>query len=241
MAQRRDLRSALRLSLLGAVLCGPVQAAAADLADIPFWKLSQGWWQSENTYFSPTMDYNIRSYNSLIHIEVKGRRVVETEYKFYAPSALATKHGAGQARPGEGVEMVTVITYDQTDDKGSVRQSGQVPATDTGGGRGETVIRVLNEDTAQRVVRDPAQAADTYRMLYSLPTPDKRYITNYGLNGEPVNGSGTGELRGYSIFNGSRVKDADFEAARAELRKKNNVHAIVTAGADNKPVAKRLD
>lgn len=240
MAQRRDLHSALRLLALGTVLCGPVQAAAADLADIPFWKLSQGWWKSENTYFSPTLDYNIRSYNSLVHIELKGRRVVETEYKFYAPSKLAMQHGAGQAKEGEGVEMVTVVTYEQIDDRGSVRQVAAEPQTDNNG-HGETVLRVLNEDTAQRVVRDPAEPADTYRMLFSLPTPDKRYIANYGLHGKPVDGVGVGELRGFSTFNGTRVKDSDFEAARAALRKKNNVHAIVTAGADRKPVAKRLD
>lgn len=239
MAQRRTRYSALGLIALAAVLCGPAPAAAAGLGDIPFWKLSQGWWRSENTYFSPTLDYNIRSYNSLVHIELQGRKVVETEYKFYAPSKLAMSHGAGQAREGEGVEVVTVTTYEQVDDHGAVRQTGSEPHADAG--HADTVIRVLNEDTAQRVVRDPAEAADTYRMLYSLPTPNKRYIANYGLNGKPVNGAGVGELRGFSTFNGTRVKDSDFAAARAELRKKNNVHAIVTSGPDHKPVARRLD
>ena len=51
-------------------LAAPATAAEKNLTDFPFWKASAGWWQSENTYFDGALNYNIRSYNSLVHVEI---------------------------------------------------------------------------------------------------------------------------------------------------------------------------
>ncbi len=227
----------IRALVLAAALAAP--ASAADLAAIPFWKTSAGWWQSDNTYFAPNLDYNIRLYNSLVHIEVAGRKVTETEYKFYAPSKLAMSHGDGKTKEGEGTEVITVITYDQTDEAGTVRQASASPGTPSGDAG--TTITVLNADTAQRVSREPGATTDLYRMLISQPTPDKRYIANYGIVAKATKDAELGSLRGYSTFFGTRIDAKDFADRRAQLRAKNNVHAVVAAGPDGKPVAKRLD
>ena len=75
--------------------------------------------------------------------------------------------------------MITVITYEKADNVGTVRQGRTVGATPSG--EAATTIRILNADTAQRVSREPGATTDLYRMLISMPTPDKRYIANYGI------------------------------------------------------------
>ncbi len=222
----------IRVVVLAALLAA--RASAADLAAIPFWKTSAGWWQSDNTYFAPNLDYNIRLYNSLVHIEVNGGKVVETEYKFYAPSKLATQHGDGKTKEGEGTEVITVNTYEQADEAGTVRPVAAA-------GEATTTITVLNADTAQLVRREAGAPTDLYRMLISLPTPDKRYIANYGIVTKATKDAAVGDLRGYSTFFATRIAAKDFETRRALLRAKNNVHAVVAAGPDGKPVAKRLE
>lgn len=220
------------------LLAGPAAGQAAGLADTPFWKTSAGWWVSDNTYFSPAMDYNIRAYNSIVHIAVEGGRVRETEYKFYAPSKLAVGAGKGRVSDQEGIEMVTVSLAEQAGEGGAVRYvptaGGPPPAA---GSR----VDVLGPADAVRVVPGPG-AVDEYRMYVSLPTPDRRYIANYGIVSHSADGKTVvGDLRGFSVFRARRIQAADFARLRRELRERNKVAAIVTTGADGKPVVERLD
>lgn len=201
------------------------------LADFPFWQANAGWWRSDNTYFDKDMNYNIRSYNSVIHIELDGRTFRETEYKTYAPSKLATARGAGKISDGEGIEAVTVTTGELVDDQGTVQITRMQPPLP---GVSLTTIGILDNTTGARVTRDPESGMDAYRMLISLPTRDKRYIANYGLV------SRTGELRGFSIFRGTRIAASEAAEWREKYRSLNNVAAVITAGEDGKPVVQRL-
>lgn len=213
--------------------------SAGSLADIPFWARSVGWWQSDNTYLDGAMNYNERAYNSIVEIALDGRQVRETEYKFYAPGKLATGYGQGRTTAQEGVEVVTTTIAEQVDAAGTVRVTRVAPQM---GDNGDMVVTILNRDTALRTVAGAPGGVDSYRMFITLPAPDKRYIANFGIvskagdeHGEP------GDLRGFSVFRGTRFAPAEFARRRTELRQRNAVHAIVVAGPDGKPKVTRLD
>lgn len=233
-----------RLLLVAAVLC-PLSAVANDLADHAYWQRMAGWWRAENTYMDGALNYNIRSYNSLIHVELDGRTYRETEIKFYAPSKLAMGTARGQISDEEGVETVTVFTGELVDDAGTVKLTGTVPA---GPAEGDTNIKVLSPDTGVRVTPNPKTGTDTYRMFIFAPTPDKRYRSNFGLVSDKT-GAGAanaapdaklGDLRGFSLFREDRISPADVEKWRAQFRAQNKVAAIVEAGPDGKPTVRRL-
>ena len=216
------------------------------LADFSFWRANAGWWRSDNTYFDHDLNYNIRSYNSVIHIELDGRTYRETEYKFYAPSKLALGYGAGKTAADEGVETVTVSTGKLVDEGGTVHLMESKPAMP---GTALTETRILNNDTGMRVTSDPATGFDAYRMVITMPTPDKRYVANFGLVSGTI-GPGaanaapdavTGDLRGFSLFRADRIAEADVQKWRDEFRVRNKVAAIVEAGPDGKPTVRRLD
>ena len=210
-----------------------------DLAHFPFWQTSAGWWRSENTYFDQDLDYKIRSYNSVIHIELDGRRLRETEYKSYAPSKLATALGGGVIAADEGIEAITVTTGELVDDRGTVHITGSRPALP---GTSTTVIRVLDNRTAARITADPETGLDAYQMLITLPTPDRRYVANYGLVSAAA-GTGparAGDLRGFSLFRGRRIAADEAFVWRERFREKNRVAAITEAGDNGAPVVRRL-
>lgn len=214
-------------------------AVARDLDEIPFWRANEGWWVSENTYFAPSLDYNVRNYSSLVRIEVDARRVVETEYKFWPPGRMAAQAGRGLSREGEGVEQVTVKTFERTDDEGTARLISMEPAMALPGK--VTTVRVTGADTAQQIVRDPSEPFDHYRMFISMPTPERRYLISYGLVSVAGAGAEPGSLRGLSTFHGRRIQQSDFERLRADMRRKYAVRVIVTAGPDHRPKPQRLD
>jgi hypothetical protein len=220
-------------------------AAQSNLAAQPYWKLMEGWWRAENTYMDGDLNYNIRSYNALIHVELDGRTYRETEYKFYAPSKLAQTYGRGQTTAEEGIETVSVITGELVDDLGTVKLTGSRPP---GLGDEGTVMKVLSPDTGVRVTANPKTGTDTYRMFIFAPTSDKRYRSNFGLVSD-TQGSGAanalagakmGDLRGFSLFREDRIAASDMERWRAEFRTRNKVAAIVEPGADGKAVVRRL-
>jgi len=209
-------------------------AADKQLSDFLFWRATSGWWRAENTYMDKDLNYNIRSYNSVIHVEIDGRTLRETEIKSYAPSKLAMGAGRGKTTAEEGVEVVTVSTGTLVDDAGTVK-------LDDGEG---TEIRILTADTAVRVTPNPKTSVDTYRMYIVLPVPDKRYRTNFGIVSDTI-GSGAanaapdakfGDLRGFSLFREDRIADGDWQKWRGEFRVKNKVAAVSEKG-----VVTRLD
>ncbi|MDX2225051.1 MAG: hypothetical protein SFV21_20005 [Rhodospirillaceae bacterium] len=222
------------------------QAADKTLADVPFWRANAGWWRVDNTYFDRNLDYNIRSYNSVIHIEIDGRTYRETEIKSYAPSRLAHYYGRGLTTEAEGVETVTVTTGEMIDDAGTVRIAS---AASGPGGEGTTEIRVLSADTAVRVTHNAATGFDSYRMFITLPAPNKRHVANYGLVSD-TKGPGAanaapdarmGDLRGFSLFRGDRIAADEAESWRATFRARNLVKAVIEPGPDGKPAGRRID
>ncbi|MDX2142708.1 MAG: hypothetical protein SFV19_05095 [Rhodospirillaceae bacterium] len=223
-----------------AALLAPLAATAQDnLAQFPYWKLMSGWWRAENTYMDGDLNYNIRSYNSLIHVEIDGRNYRETEYKFYAPSKLAMLNGRGQITENEGIETVSVLTGTLIDTQGTVKLAGH----------DGTIMQVLNADTGTRITPNAATGVDTYRLLIFAPTADKRYRTNFGIVSDTA-GSGAanalpgakfGDLRGFSLFREDRIAAEDVDRWRGDFRAKNKVKAIVEPGSDGKPAVRRLD
>lgn len=214
--------------LASALIASSAQAADKQLSDFPFWKATAGWWRAENTYLDHDLNYNIRSYNSVIHVEIDGRKFRETEIKSYAPSKLATQMGKGKTTAEEGVEAVTVLTGELIDDQGTVRLEG----------RGGDEMQLLTPDTAVRVTPNDKTGVDTYRMYIFLPTPEKRYRSNFGLVSDTT-GSGAanaapgakmGDLRGFSLFREDRISDNEVEKWRAEFRTRNKVKAVIEGG-----------
>jgi hypothetical protein len=222
-----------------------VALAGETLADFPFWQRMAGWWRAENTYMDGTLDYNIRSYNSLVHVELDGRDYRETEYKFYAPSKLAQQIGQGRLGPDEGIETVTVVVGTLADAVGTVRQTGLTPSASADDG---TYLAVLNADTGVRVTPNAKTGVDTYRMLIFAPTPDKRYRANFGLVSDRTGpgaanalpGAKPGDLRGFSLFREDRIAAGEVDDWRARFRARNKVAAVVEAGPDGTPRVRRL-
>ena len=204
----------IRQLLFVVALLSPLSTAAqTTLADQPYWKLMSGWWRAENTYMDNELNYNIRSYNTLIHVELNGKSYKETEYKFYAPSKLALIYGKGQTTPDEGIETVSVLTGELIDEAGTVKITSTVPAGP--GAEEETTMKVLSPDTAVRVTPNSKTGTDSYRMYIFAPTPNKRYRSNFGLVSD-TKGSGAanaapdakmGDLRGFSLFREDRIAE----------------------------------
>lgn len=214
-------------------------AEELNLADVPFWKANAGWWASDNTYFDGELNYNIRSYNSIVHIEINGRSMLQTEHKFYPPGKMALNYGAQKISANDGIEVVTVMKAEQIDAAGSVQITQVVPQF---GDPLEATIRVLGPDTAVQIFSTSTNDVDSYRMFITLPAPDKRYIANFGLVSEvDREASAVGDLRGFSLFRGTRIKADNFEKKRSELRLINHVRAVLTADTNNKPLIRILN
>jgi len=234
----------VRACLVAAVLATCVtplvsaDSAEAKLEDILFWRTSAGFWVSDNTYFNQSLDYNIRSYNSIVQVELEGRSFRETEYKFYPPGKMATGYGAGQVMPDEGIEVVTVTEGEMADDRGSVSISSISPGF---GGQWINRIDVLTDDTAVRVTSHPGGSTDSYRMFITMPAADRRYVVNFGLVDKADGEAGQpGDLRGFSLFRGRRIGREAFEDTRERLRQINRVAALATADAEGRPQVQRL-
>lgn len=198
-----------------------------------------GWWRAENTYFDGALNYNVRSYSSLVHVELIGRRYRETEYKFYPPGKLAQQAGRGKLPTDDGIETVTVLEGDLVDASGRVQLAADA----------HTRIDIQSADTGVRVTANPATGLDTYRMYIFSPAPNKRYRSNFGLvsdqagagavNASP--GAEPGDLRGYSLFREDRIEPGDFETWRQRFRVRHQVRAIAEAGPDGRVQVRRLD
>jgi hypothetical protein len=251
-AVRCVLALTLALSSAAVPAAGPSTQPARALSDFAYWQRMAGWWRAENTYLDGKLDYKIRTYHSIVHIELDGARYRETEYKFYPPGPMARGYGQGQVREGEGVETVTVTTGDSIDDTGTVRVQQTLPVAsgEAAGSRAEdqTSIQVLGPDAAVRVTPNGSTGIDTYRMYIFSPTPERRYRSNFGIVSDrsgpgaanALPGAAPGDLRGYSLFRESRMAPAEFERWRAEFRTLNAVSAVVQSDAAGRARVSRL-
>ena len=215
--------------VLATMVAGVAQAEPA-LRDFPYWRTMEGWWLAENTYFDGALNYNVRSYSSLVQVELSGRRYRETEYKFYPPGKLAQQAGRGQLPADAGIETVTILEGELVDATGTVTVLGAP----------HTSMRMLSDDTGVRVTANPVSGVDTYRMFIFAVAPGKRYRSNFGIVSD-VQGAGAanalpgaalGDLRGYSLFREDRMAAAQFDEWRAKLRVRHGVRAVVEAGVD---------
>ena len=223
------------IALLALGVAGP--GAAGELGDVPFWQESRGCWVSESSYFKPDMDYNLKSYASILCVTLEAGVMRETEIKYYPAGPMASGYAGGALQPGEGVEVVNVTEGRQLDEAGRVRLVRAVPVF--GPDAEVTEIVPVSADTALRETRPAGAAHDSYRMIISMPAPDRRYRLNLGLvsagEGEQV----AGDLRGFSIFRERRVDEADVAALRALMRERFAVGVVVTADEAGKPVRQR--
>ncbi len=237
MVFRRILQGCFFLVLAGAV--APSAHAESGLADFPYWRGMAGWWRAENTYFDGALNYNVRSYSSLVYVELIGRRYRETEYKFYPPGKLAQQAGRGQLPKDDGIETVTVFEGDLVDSTGRVQLASDP----------NTRIDVQSSDTGVRVTTNPVTGIDTYRMYIFSPVPNKRYRSNFGLVSDRVGagaanalpGAEPGDLRGYSLFREDRIEAGEFESWRQRFRVRHHIRAIVEAGPEGGVKFRRLD
>lgn len=238
MLSRFTAVATLSLALAGAGL--PAQAAdGPGLADFPFWQKMAGWWSSENTYFDNDMDYTVRAYNSLVHIELDGTRFTESEHRFY-PAGIATgRYGKGLMGPGEGIELIIKTTGELIDDAGTL---GNIRMDHSSGPFDPTVVyRVMSENDGVRVRPNEKTGIDTYRMYFNFTTPNHRFRSNFGLIYDEADD--VGGLRAFILYRDKRMERSDFTAKRAELRARHNVKVISTADPDNPGMSlvRRLD
>ena len=220
-------------------LAGSASAQDAKLSDFPFWQKMSGWWASENTYFTADMDYTVRSYNSLVHIELDGKKFTESEHRFYPAGIATTRYGNGLMGPGEGVELIIITTGELIDDQGTL---GKIRMDHSSGPFDPTVVyRVLSDDDGVRVRPNAETGIDTYRMYFNFTTPNHRFRSNVGLLYEE--GQDIGGLRAFILYRDKRMKGDDFEAKRAEFRTRHNVKVLRVVDPDNpgKPLVTRLD
>ncbi len=228
--------------LLSVVASGRAEYKAQDeellLADFPFWQKMSGWWESDNTYLDSDMNYLIRSYNSLVHIELRGRRFYETEYRIYPAGLGATRYGKGLEKPGEGIEVVVETTGELIDAAGSLGNIFMDHSASSGGPN--VVYRMLGDHDGVRLNTNPKTGVDVYRMYFSFVTPDRRLRSNVGLHSE---GDARGSLRAFILYRDRRIEPSAFEARRAALRKAHNVRMISVADPNNpgQSLVTRLD
>ncbi len=209
------------------------------LTDFPFWQKMEGWWESENTYFDSNMEYQVRSYSSLVHIELDGRTFRETEHRFYPAGLSTTRYGQGLMAPGEGVELVVKTTAVLIDDRGTL---GNIVIDHAGSSQGpNAVYLMLGRNDGVRLNTNPDTGVDNYRMYFNFTTSDRRFRTNFGLLGDDE--KNLGGLRAFILYRDHRIDPAAFEVRRAALRKKYNVKVISVANPDQTPrsLVSRLD
>lgn len=232
-------RGALALAAAWLLIAG--DAAADDLAlkDFPFWQNMAGWWASENTYFDDDMDYTVRGYNSLVHIEIDGTRFREVEHRFYPAGIATTRYGRGLMGPDEGIELIITTTGELIDGAGTL---GNIRMDHSSGPFDPTVVyKVLGDQDGVRVRPSAETGIDTYRMYFNFTTPTRRFRSNFGL----IYGQGEddGGLRAFILYRDKRIDESEFAAKRAEFRERRNVQVISVADPDNPGTSKvtRLD
>lgn len=236
------LRRALALAASLAIAVSGLSVHAADervLTDFPFWQKSEGWWASDNTYFTADMDYTVRDYSSVVSIELDGRTYQESEHRFYPAGIATTRYGQGLMGPGEGIELIIITTGELIDENGTL---GNIRMNHSSGPFDPTVAyHVLSDNDGVRRRPNAETGIDTYRMYFNFTTPNHRFRSNFGLiynEDEDIGG-----LRAFILYRDKRMERSDFKAKRAELRQRHNVKVISIADPDNpgKSKVSRLD
>lgn len=207
------------------ILTSSASAQDAKLSDFPFWQKMSGWWASENTYFTADMDYTVRSYNSLVHIELDGTQFRESEHRFYPAGIATTRYGKGLMAEDEGIELIIVTTGELVDEDGTL---GKIRMDHSSGAYDPSVVyKVLGDDDGVRVRPNAKTGVDTYRMYFNFTTPNHRFRQNFGIIYDED--EDFGGLRAFILYRDKRIERSDFKAQQAEYRARHNVKVISTA------------
>lgn len=195
------------------------------LGDFPFWQKMAGWWEGDNTYMDSDMNYLVRSYNSLVRIELDGRHFREVEHRFYPAGLGSSRYGKGLEQPGEGIEIVVTKTGELIDEGGTL---GKLRSDHLEGSSGS--YRLLGNNDAVRLNPNPKTGVDAYRMYFNFVTPDRRLRSNVAIHSE---GENIGGLRAFILYRDHRIDSSAFDARRAALRKIHDVKLLSVADSDN--------
>lgn len=229
-----------KISRLALAASASLLVAANDQsgAAAPFWKLSEGCWLSENTYLNRDMEPNIAAYSSVTCIVLEEGQVIETENKFYPPSKLATDLAGPLLGDGEGVEVQTEIRHLVAGSDGRAIVAKARPEMLVGGQ--VTLTTPVSDDTAIVTSGIEGEQADSYRMFITLPTADRRYVLNLGLDNGQKQDAVAGDIRGFSIFRQRRIDKSEVGAWRNRLRERYAVGVFVVGSDDRQRNTRRL-
>ncbi len=227
------------LALLSLLPVPGMADAVAELEKVPYWQRSAGWWLGTNSYFDGDMNVRLREYHTITGFELRGDRVIETEYKFYPPGDASPFLSYGEIPVSQGVELVTVSEHIASDAAGSVRQETIRPQIVESTGMQTDVVAA---DSAIRRVIDPLSGFEHYRQYVSLNPPERRYVLNMGVASDPNDpDKDVGALRGFAVSRAVRIAAEDVEAERLRLRQHHAVGGIVSAGSGEKRDVSLID
>lgn len=215
-------------------------AVAASLQDTPFWRDSVGWWSSDNTYMDGKLHQKIPAYNSIVHVEIQGARVVQTTHRFYPPGDSTGYYSKGQVQNDKGIELVSIMTMEVIDDSGTLTTVSTTPAAAEQ--PGDMTTTPLSPTLALQQKREPASGLVSYHTVITMPTPDRRYTSMFGirtgLENEEVE---AGDLRGLALYYSRRITAADVDALRLHFREVHSVGAVVSGDANGNTVVDVLN
>jgi hypothetical protein len=215
------IRRSLVLTMI--VVAAPTGAAPPG-APPPdgYWTRAAGAWVGEAGYLDGELSPNVKLYGAVLDVRVDRGALVQTEWKYYPASPLATQMTAAMSRetlaPGEGLEQIAAL-------RGTPEATG---AVDFGPEAGAFVPA----GDATSVGTVAGEGAVRYRHFYTFPSPDRMVRATFGFAPD-------GSLKGVSVFRFRRVPPDTLGAERARLRERFAV-AVEIDRTHGAPVARRL-
>jgi pimeloyl-ACP methyl ester carboxylesterase len=214
---------------LDAGMIPPSAPVAATLEQVAFWRANAGLWQGEDSYLGADGERKIDGYANLTETRLAGDLLEEEEFRFYAPSAMASAMAGGLLRAGEGVEVRRLLKGRMADGGGRVVM---LPGFNGQGPDKAVEMRALADGVGMMTVRSANGGLDQYRVHYDVTAPDRRIRNTMGL--EP-----DGSLRAIALYRETRQTAREKAALLAALRARFKVAVIVEGGPDGKPAARR--
>ncbi len=235
------------LALIVLPMTAQAETGPRPLSDFPVWQKMEGLWQGELDYYDGDGAYRTRDYDGLFRIRIDGTEFHQQNWMYYGSQHANTAWLArGLARAGEGVELI-VNTYGRAiDDAGTMQVHEIDHMFDFEGGER---TRVISDTLVIYDYVDPETGILQHLQMVNLGVPDMRIRSSQGFDpnrferdpvsgdprldeaGEPVPNPRFGKPRAASFYRETRIDEADFAAARAELRARHNVAVVVEAGA----------
>lgn len=201
-----------------------------------FWAALAGLWLGTGTHFDGDLKPSGARYAIMMRVTVTGDRIRQEEIRFYGDSEIARTGSAGLARPGEGLEVVTIL------------EAKLDPATATARFAPDDTVTPAGSRSAVRDQPTPATGIPRYRTWLTLPDPRQLVTTMYGFwsTKEAVDYMGKplldpagrtqpnpklGQVRGVSIVHYRRIAGESWAAARARMRQTYRIGATIAPGS----------